>query len=106
MVGSYAHPEAKYGRNGDSMMAHVTPGEAVIPKEVLADPAVAYALVRAIRGAGADPSRYIVGGNNSINPHTGHPEFFGFGGIGHLFHRYILQKECACQANELPHRQP
>ena len=26
---------AQYGRNGDTMMAHVAPGEMVVPQEVL-----------------------------------------------------------------------
>ena len=69
---------ARYGRNGDTRMAHVAPGEVVVPQEVLAQrPQVARGLGMAFRDAGADPRRYVVGsGQNSINPVTGEPEFF------------------------------
>lgn len=69
---------ARYGRNGDTMMAHVAPGEMVVPQEVLrSSPHVARGLGRAFRDVGADPLRYVVGSKrNSINPVTGEPEFF------------------------------
>jgi len=69
---------ARYGRNGDTRMAHVAPGEVVVPQQVLAQrPQVARGLGMAFRDAGADPRRYVVGsGQNSINPVTGEPEFF------------------------------
>ena len=69
---------ASYGRNGDTAMAHLTPGETVVPQAVLQqNPQVARGLGRAFQDAGADPSRYVVGsGQNSMNPMTGQPEFF------------------------------
>ena len=69
---------ARYGRNGDTAMAHLTPGETVVPQQVLQqNPQIARGLGRAFQDAGADPSRYVVGsGQNSINPMTGEPEFF------------------------------
>lgn len=69
---------ARYGRGGDTMMAHVTPGEMVVPQEVLQNsPQVARGLGTAFRDVGADPRRYVVGsGQNSINPVTGEREFF------------------------------
>ena len=69
---------AQYGRNGDTMMAHVAPGEMVVPQEVLQQrPQVARGLGMAFRDVGADPLRYVVGSkSNSINPITGEPEFF------------------------------
>jgi hypothetical protein len=49
-----------YGRNGDTMLAHITPEEA----QVLS----------------------LLGGSGTINPNTGLPEFFSFGGfIGDVF---------------------
>ena len=68
----------QYGRNGDTTMAHLTPGETVVPQQVLRqNPQVARGLGRAFQDAGADPNRYVVGsGQNSINPMTGEPEFF------------------------------
>jgi hypothetical protein len=78
---------ARYGRGGDTMMAHVTPGEMVVPKEVLRNsPQVARGLGTAFRDVGADPKRYVVGsGQNSINPVTGEREFFFDEIIGALF---------------------
>ena len=69
---------ARYGRGGDTMMAHVTPGEMVVPRKVLQNsPQVARGLGTAFRDVGADPKRYVVGsGQNSINPVTGKREFF------------------------------
>lgn len=69
---------ARYGRNGDTRMAHVAPGEMVVPREVLQrNPQVARGLGMAFRDVGADPRRYVVGStDNSINPVTGRPEFF------------------------------
>jgi hypothetical protein len=69
---------ARYGRNGDTMMAHVAPGEMVVPREVLQrNPQIARGLGRAFRDSGADPLRYTVSsGQNSINPITGEQEFF------------------------------
>ena len=69
---------ARYGRNGDTMMAHLTPGETVVPKQVLQqNPQVARGLGRAFQDAGSDPRRYVVGsGQNSVNPMTGQKEFF------------------------------
>ena len=69
---------ARYGRNGDTMMAHVAPGEMVVPQDVLqGNPEVAQGLGMAFRDSGMDPLRYTVGsGYNSINPVTGEPEFF------------------------------
>lgn len=69
---------ARFGRNGDTRMAHVSPGEMVVPQQVLQrNPKVARGLGRAFRDVGADPKRYVVGSKrNSINPITGEPEFF------------------------------
>ena len=96
---------AQYGRNGDTMMAHVAPGEMVVPSEILQkNPQVARGLGMAFADAGADPLRYTVGsGQNSINPVTGEPEFFldkiieygsklfGGGGGGSFFSNPIVQ---------------
>ena len=90
---------AQYGRNGDTMAAHVAPGEMVVPQEVLQKrPEVAQGLGTAFRDVGADPMRYVVGsGRNSINPVTGEPEFFldkiaGFlGGGGGFLSNPIVQ---------------
>jgi len=83
---------AGYGRNGDTAMAHLTPGETVVPQQVLQqNPQVARGLGRAFQDVGADPRRYVVGsGSNSINPVTGKPEFF-LGALGSLFSNPMVQ---------------
>jgi len=83
---------ARYGRNGDTAMAHLTPGETVVPQQVLQqNPQVARGLGRAFQDVGADPRRYVVGsGTNSINPVTGKPEFF-LGSLGAIFGNPIVQ---------------
>lgn len=66
------------GRYGDTRMAHVAPGEMVVPRQVMQNnPQMAQGIASAIRSEGVDPRRYMVGTpQNSINPNTGQPEFF------------------------------
>ena len=66
------------GRNGDTRMAHVAPGEMVVPRQVMQNnPQMAQGIASAISSEGVDPRRYMVGTpQNSINPNTGQPEFF------------------------------
>ena len=60
-------------------LAHVTPGEMVIPAELLT-PELMAALQATAKAQGIDLSRYEVGNRrNSVNPHTGEPEFFDAG---------------------------
>ncbi|MDX2143016.1 MAG: hypothetical protein SFV19_06655 [Rhodospirillaceae bacterium] len=66
---------ALQGRGGDTEIAHVTPGEVVIPRN-LQTPAVMRTLAAAAARAGIDPRRYTVGHRaNSVNPRTGTGEF-------------------------------
>lgn len=82
MVGTYNSPIANKGRRGDTMVAHVTRGEQIVPKQVLdANPVIAHLITQAIRNAGADPDQYKVGSGMSHNPETGHPEFGFFSSI-------------------------
>jgi hypothetical protein len=68
------------GRGGDTRIAHVTPGEVVIPKS-LQTPGLLAELQAAARAQGINPSRIVVGsGRNSINPNTGQPEFYDYNG--------------------------
>jgi hypothetical protein len=63
------------GRNGDTQVAHVTPGEKVIPKEIAQmRPDLVAHVERAIRQYGGDPSKYTVGAGRR-NPETGAQEF-------------------------------
>ena len=66
------------GRYGDTRMAHVAPGEMVVPRQVMQNnPQLAQGIASAISSEGIDPRRYMVGTpQNSINPNTGQPEFF------------------------------
>ena len=66
------------GRYGDTRMAHVAPGEMVVPRQVMQNnPQMAQGIASAISSEGIDPRRYMVGTpQNSINPNTGQPEFF------------------------------
>jgi hypothetical protein len=68
-----------FGRSGDELIAHMTPGELVVPADILKqNPEVQELIFAEMRLAGIeDPEAYIVGsGANSINPDTGLPEFF------------------------------
>lgn len=77
--GRTARGMSKYGRYGDTMMAHVTPGEIVVPKNVQT-PRVVNAIGQEMTSRGINPSRYVVGsGQNSINPTTSGEEHFSLG---------------------------
>lgn len=68
---------AKQGRKTDTVMGHLTNGELVVPRELLDDADLKQALSNAFGAAQVDMEAYIVGSkSNSINPETGHPEFF------------------------------
>jgi hypothetical protein len=66
---------ALQGRGGDTEVAHLTPGEVVIPR-ALQTPAVMRALATEAARQGIDTSRLSVGSPaNSRNPRTGQQEF-------------------------------
>ena len=70
---------AALGREGDTVVGHLEPGEIVIPRALIdRDPALREGLFQRLRDMGIeDPERYVVGSDsNSINPDTGMPEFF------------------------------
>jgi hypothetical protein len=63
------------GRNGDTMVAHLTPGEVVIPKEVAAmRPDIVRGVGQQVKSMGGNPST-LVAGRGRINPQTGVEEF-------------------------------
>ena len=64
---------ATLGRDEDRYVAHVAPGERVVPPVISADTQAR--LSREMVAAGLDPNEYIVGPSMSINPITGMPEF-------------------------------
>lgn len=68
---------AKKGRGTDTVMGHLTKGELVVPAELLESKELTKILKRVFEVAEVDMDAYIVGNpKNSINPETGHPEFF------------------------------
>lgn len=70
----YSNSEvAAKGRDGDVYMAHVAPGERIVPPVI--SPELQARLDDEMRAAGLDPSMYTVGNGMSINPDSGHPEF-------------------------------
>jgi len=64
---------ATLGRNEDRFMAHVAPGEMVVPP-VISDNTKAL-IRKEMAAVGLDPSQYEVGEGMSINPITGQAEF-------------------------------
>jgi len=73
--------EAAAGAGGDTVLGHLTPGEVVIPKELMSNSTVQKSITSIFEEAGIPMETYIVGSEeNQINAETGHPEFFfGFG---------------------------
>ncbi|TAK99075.1 MAG: hypothetical protein EPO08_17385 [Rhodospirillaceae bacterium] len=66
---------ALQGRGGDTKIAHLTPGEVVIPKR-LQTPEFMRDVAELARAYGIDPASLVIGDpRNAINPHTGQPEF-------------------------------
>jgi hypothetical protein len=64
------------GRGGDVVLAHMTPGEVVIPAEIAHDPEVFEMLNEVFAMAEIDIAEFTVGDPmNKINPETGYPEF-------------------------------
>lgn len=66
---------AAQGRNGDTRIAHVTPGEVVIPKEIAAiRPDLVAHIGGIVKKMGGDPTSLVVG-RGRVNPQTGIEEF-------------------------------
>lgn len=80
---------ARQGRNGDTRVAHLTPGEVVIPREVAA---VRPDLVRGIgqqySQMGGNPNTLRVG-QGKINPRTGIEEFATEAEVTNLYQTYL-----------------
>lgn len=74
----YQNPKGSWGRNGDKYMAHIQPGETIVPPVI--SPELRARLYEEMRAAGIPVEEYVVGEGMSINPVTGHPEF-GFGKV-------------------------
>ena len=74
---------ANAGRGGDTMLAHLSPGEIVVPASAQS-PELRQMLAQALVATGHDPGRYVIGGtDDSRNPRTGLREFYDAGdGMG------------------------
>jgi hypothetical protein len=69
---------AQYGRGGDRFVAHMAPGELVVPAPLIErSPELRESIFSHLREMGIeDPEQYVVGSTaNSINPETGLMEF-------------------------------
>jgi len=65
------------GRGTDTVLAHLSLGEVVIPRSFLDDPQVMEMLQALFEQGGANMAEFTVGDPaNKINPETGYPEFF------------------------------
>ena len=65
-------PAEEAGRGGDSVLAHLTPGEVIIPGEVAME--ISDILIEFLGEEGL-ASHTVGDPSNSINPETGYPEF-------------------------------
>lgn len=69
-------PEERAGRGGDTLIAHVTPGEVVVPMELISNEMAMRKLRSLFEKHDVNMDQYTVGHeSNSINPETGNPEF-------------------------------
>jgi hypothetical protein len=81
---------AAEGRGDDTMLAHLQPGEVVLPVEMLEDPQFENELERRFEDLDLDPERYVAGlGIASLNPITGLEEFGFFKKIGKALKKVI-----------------
>lgn len=74
------------GRGTDTVLAHMSLGEVVIPRAFLDDPDVMQMLQALFAQNQADIAEFTVGDPaNKINPETGYPEFGFFKSLGKIF---------------------
>ncbi len=93
---------AAQGRGGDSVLAHLTPGEVVLPAEMFDDPQFEATVESRFNELDLDPERYVVGmGIASLNANTGLEEFF-LKKVGKFFKKVV--KKVAPVAGH--HRRP
>lgn len=77
---------ADAGRGGDTVLAHMTIGEVVIPAPMMQDPEVAQVIQAIFEAYGENLGEFTVGDQaNKINPETGYPEFGFFKSIKKFF---------------------
>ena len=66
---------ASLGRFEDDSLAHVSTGEMIVPPASIT-PQTRRMIESDMMNMGMNPNQYVVGGDMSINPNTGLPEFF------------------------------
>ena len=82
-LGSVAQELAAMGGGEDTALAHVRPGEVVVPPEIVQDPEVESLLESKFNQMGINPEEAVVGvGIASLNPNTGLEQFGFFKKIG------------------------
>ena len=78
-------PEAQEGRGGDTILAHLTPGEVIIPMEMLNSKKDLLMIQKLFDRHEVSMNMYTAGDEeNNINPETGYPEF-GWGSFRNKF---------------------
>ena len=78
------------GRGDDTTLAHLQPGEVVLPPEMFGDPQFEMAVESRFNELDLDPERYVVGmGIASLNPSTGLEEFGFFKKVGKFFKKVV-----------------
>ena len=90
---------ASLGRFEDDTLAHVATGEMIVPPQSIT-PQTRSMIESDMMNMGMNPNQYVVGGENSINPNTGMPEFF----IKKLFKKVknIVKKVAPIAINFIP----
>ena len=78
------------GRGDDTTLAHLQPGEVVLPPEMFDDQQFEMAVESRFNELDLDPERYVVGmGIASLNPSTGLEEFGFFKKVGKFFKKVV-----------------
>jgi len=82
-MGGMAQELAKVGGGEDTALAHLRPGEIVLPPEMMEDPQFEAMVEDKFKGLGIDPAQAVVGmGIASLNESTGLEEFGFFKKLG------------------------
>jgi hypothetical protein len=82
-MGAMAQELAKVGGGEDTALAHLRPGEIVLPPEMMEDPRFEKMVEDKFKGLGIDPKQAVVGmGIASLNESTGLEEFGFFKKLG------------------------
>ena len=90
---------ARLGRFEDDTLAHVATGEMIVPPVIR--PETRQMVQQDMQNVGLNPNEYMVGGNMSINPNTGLPEF-GF--LSKVFKKIknVVKKVAPIAVNFIP----